>query len=97
MYDLTLVYSPELVEDLLATCRIAIAIASNTLIDVVVIDASIQHGFDSSFETELWVVNQVTRLYELGQSNPHHVYIGLLHVRDKRFLRIVFLVKMVQD
>jgi hypothetical protein len=34
-------YSPELVEHLLATSRVAIAIASDTLLNVIVIDAGI--------------------------------------------------------
>lgn len=48
---------PKLVEDTLTTGRIAIAVACDTLLNIVVIDLGVKERFDASFETEFSVVD----------------------------------------
>ena len=64
----------ELVEDALAACRIAVAVACDALVDIVVVDVRIKHGLDTSLEAELRVVDLAARLDEL-QIVSH--YLGL--------------------
>lgn len=47
----------ELVEDALATGRVAVAVAGDALFDIVVVDLSIEESFDAGFETEFRVVD----------------------------------------
>ena len=47
----------ELVEDALAAGRVAVAVAGDTLVDIVVVDLSVDEGFDAGFETEFGVVD----------------------------------------
>ena len=47
----------ELVEDALAAGRVAVAVAGDALVDIVVIDLGIKEGFDAGFETEFGVVD----------------------------------------
>lgn len=67
----------ELVEDALATCRIPVAVARDTLLDVVVVDMRVEHGFNTSFEAELRIVDFAAGLDELGHAHTEHVH-GLL-------------------
>ena len=63
----------KLVEDSLAAGGVAIAIACNALIDIVVVDLGIEHSFDTSFESELSVVNLSSWLDELGHAHAEDV------------------------
>lgn len=63
----------ELVEYALATGAIAVAVASDALIDIVVVDLGVKKGFDARFETELGVVDLASRLDELGQTYTQHI------------------------
>ena len=58
----------ELVEDSLAAGGVAVAVAGDALVDVVVVDLCIKHGFDASFETELGVVDFASGLDEFGHA-----------------------------
>ena len=44
----------ELVEDALATGAVAVAIAGDALVDVVVVDLRVNEGFDAGFVAEFW-------------------------------------------
>ena len=46
-----------MIEDALATGAVAIAVASHTLLDIVVIDLSVEKGFDTGFEAEFVVID----------------------------------------
>ena len=46
-----------MVEDPLATGGVAIAVAGDTLIDIVVVDLGVEKGFDPRFEAEFRVVD----------------------------------------
>ena len=63
----------ELIENSLTASAVAIAVTSDSLIDIVVIDMGIEEGFDTGFETELSVVNLATGLDKLGQTYSKHV------------------------
>jgi len=63
----------ELVEDSLTAGRIAVAVACDALVDIVVVDLSIQHGLDTSFETELSVVDLASGLNKLGHAHAEDV------------------------
>lgn len=71
----------KLVEDALTAGAVTVAVASNTLLDIVVVDVSIQHGLDTSLETELIVVDLATGLDELGHTHTQDIdgTGGLLH------------------
>ena len=47
----------ELVEDALAAGRVTIAVAGDSLLDIVVVDLGVEEGFDARFETEFGVVD----------------------------------------
>lgn len=47
----------ELVEDALAAGRVAITVAGDTLVDLVVVDLGIEEGFDAGFEADFGVVD----------------------------------------
>ncbi len=47
----------KLVEDALAAGRVAIAVACDTLVDVVIVDLGIEESFDPGFEAEFVVVD----------------------------------------
>jgi hypothetical protein len=47
----------KLIEDSLAAGGIAVAVAGNSLVDVVIVDLGIEHRFHAGFESELGVVN----------------------------------------
>ena len=49
----------ELVKDALAASRVAIAVAGDALVNVVVVDLGVQEGFDARFEAELRVVDWI--------------------------------------
>jgi hypothetical protein len=63
----------ELVEDALAACGVSVAVASDTLLDVVVVDVGVEHGFYTSFEAEFRVVYFAARFYEFGHSHAKYV------------------------
>ena len=50
---------PELIEDTLATGAVAVAVAGDSCLDVIVVDLGVEEGFNASFEAELVVVNWV--------------------------------------
>ena len=47
----------ELIEDALAAGRVAIAIASNALINIVIVDLRVKKGLDAGFEAKFGIVN----------------------------------------
>ena len=47
----------ELVEDALTAGRVAVTVAGNALVHIVVVDLSIEEGFDAGFEAEFGVVD----------------------------------------
>lgn len=47
----------ELVEDALAAGRVAVAVAGDALFDIVVVDLSVEEGFDAGFKAEFGVVD----------------------------------------
>lgn len=67
----------ELIEDALSAGAVAVAVACNTLVYIVVVNVCVKHGFHTSFETEFRVVDLSARLDELGHAYAEDVY-GLL-------------------
>ena len=63
----------ELVEDPLAAGAVAIAVACNSLVDIIVVDLGVQQCLDTGFEAELGVVDLAARLDELGQAYPEYI------------------------
>jgi hypothetical protein len=63
----------KLVEDSLTASGIAVAVACDTLVDIVVVDLGVEHGLDTSFETELSVVDLASGLDELGHAHAEDV------------------------
>jgi len=63
----------ELVEYSLAAGGVAVAVAGNALVHVVVVDLCIQHGFDAGFEAELCVVDFPARFDEFGHAYAEDV------------------------
>jgi hypothetical protein len=63
----------ELVEDALAAGAIAIAVAGDAHVDVVVVDLRVQHGFDAGFEAELCVVDFAAWFDEFGHAYAEDV------------------------
>jgi hypothetical protein len=63
----------ELVEYSLAAGGVAVAVAGYALVDVVVVDLGIEHGFDAGFEAELGVVDFSSGLDELGHAHAEDV------------------------
>jgi hypothetical protein len=63
----------ELIEYSLAAGGIAVAVASYTLVYVVVVDLRIQHGLDARLKTELGVINFSARFDELGHAYAEDV------------------------
>ena len=59
----------ELVEDALAAGGVAVAVACNALVDLVVVDLGIEHGLDAGFEAEFMVIDFASGLDELGHAN----------------------------
>ena len=49
----------ELIEDTLPTCRVAVAVAGDALVHIVVIDLGIEEGFDAGFEAEFGIIDYV--------------------------------------
>lgn len=64
---------PKLIEDALPTSRVTIAVASNALFDIVVVDMRVKHGFYASFETKFCVINFATRFNEFGHAYAEDV------------------------
>jgi hypothetical protein len=63
----------ELVEDALTACRIAIAVACDTLVYIVVVDVRVKHSLDTGLEAELRVVDLAARLDELRHAYAEDV------------------------
>jgi hypothetical protein len=63
----------ELVEYSLPAGRVAVAVASNALVHIVVVDLCVQHGFDAGFEAELCVVDFPARFDEFGHAYAEDV------------------------
>lgn len=63
----------ELVENALAAGGVAVAVAGDTLVDVVVVDLGVEKGLDSSLEAELGVVDLSARLNKLGHADAEDV------------------------
>jgi len=63
----------ELIENPLATGAVAVNIACNTLVNIVVVDVGVQHGLDTGFEAQLMVVDLATGLDEFGHTNAQDV------------------------
>ena len=64
---------PELVEDALARRRVPVAVACDARLDVVVVDARVQEGFDPGFEAEFGIGAGLARLDEGGQADAEDV------------------------
>jgi hypothetical protein len=58
----------ELIKDSLTAGGIAVTIASNALVDIIVIDLGIEHSLHTSFKSQLSVINLASRLDELGHA-----------------------------
>ena len=58
----------ELVEDSLATSRIAVAVACYTYLDVIIVDAGIEHCFAACLEAQFGVVHKVAWFDEAGEA-----------------------------
>jgi hypothetical protein len=63
----------ELVEDALTACRIAVAVACDTLVNVVVVDVRVEHSLDTGLKAELWVVDLAAGLDELRHAYAEDV------------------------
>lgn len=63
----------ELVEDALSAGRVAVAVARDTLVDIVVVDVCVEHGFDTRFEAELRVVDFAAGFDEFGHADAEDV------------------------
>jgi len=63
----------ELVEYSLSARRVAVAIACDALVNVVVTDLRIKHSLDTSFEAELGVVNLASWFDEFGHAYAEDV------------------------
>ncbi|KFY21090.1 hypothetical protein V491_03168, partial [Pseudogymnoascus sp. VKM F-3775] len=63
----------ELVEDALAAGGVAVAVACDALVDIIVADLGVEHGLDSGLEAKLGVVNFSARLDELGHAYAEDV------------------------
>lgn len=63
----------KLVENALAAGRVAVAIACNTGLHIIVVDFGIEHGLDASFISKLGVLPLPSGLDELGQAHAEDV------------------------
>jgi hypothetical protein len=63
----------ELVKDSLATGGVAVAVACDALVDIVVVDLGVKQGFDACFEAELSVVDFASWLNEFGHAYAEDV------------------------
>ena len=63
----------ELVEDALAAGAVAVAVAGNALVDVVVVDLGVEQGLDAGLKAELRVVDLAAGLDELGHAHAGDV------------------------
>jgi hypothetical protein len=62
-----------LIKNSLSASRIAIAVASDALIDIIVVDLGIEHGFDASFKSEFGVIDFATGFDEFGHAYAEDV------------------------
>lgn len=63
----------ELVEDSLAACAVAVAVACYALVHVVIVDLGVEESFYSGFVAEFGIINFVSRLDELGHADAKDV------------------------
>ena len=63
----------ELVKDALSTRAVAVAVACDPLVDVVVVHPRVQHGFHAGFEAHLGIVDLAAGLDELGHADAENV------------------------
>jgi hypothetical protein len=63
----------ELVEDPLAACCIAVAVARNSGLDIIIVDLSIQHSLDAGLIPHLRICTLLSRFDELGQTYAQDV------------------------
>lgn len=63
----------ELVKHSLATGGVAVAVACNSLVDIVVVDMGIKHSLDTSLESELSIINLSSGLDEFGHAYAEDV------------------------
>ena len=63
----------ELVEDTLATYAVTIAVAGDTLLDIVIVDFGIEHCLDTGLVAQLGVVNLASGLDKFCHPYAYHV------------------------
>lgn len=63
----------KLIEDALSAGRVSVAVASYSLVNIVVVYLCIEEGFDAGFIAKLSVVYFSTRLDEFGHSHAEHI------------------------
>ena len=63
----------ELVKHPLAAGTVAVTVACDTLLDVVIINTSVEEGFDAGFEAELGVIDLSAGFDELGHADTEDV------------------------
>lgn len=63
----------KLVKDTLTAGAVAVAVAGDALVDIVVVDLSVEESLYTSFESELSVVHQASGLDELGHAHAQDV------------------------
>lgn len=63
----------KLIEHPLATGGVAVAVACNALVHIVVINVGVQHGLDAGFEAQLCVVHLAAGFDELGHAHAKDV------------------------
>ena len=62
------------IENTLAACAVAIYIASNALLDLIIVDSRIQKSFDTGLEAQIGIVDESSRLDEFGKTHADDVY-----------------------
>ena len=63
----------ELVKHPLAAGTVAVTVACDTLLDVVIINTSVEEGFDAGFEAELGVIDLSAGFDELSHADTEYV------------------------
>lgn len=63
----------ELVEDALAAGAIAVAVARNALVDIVIVDLGVEESFDAGFEAEFCIVDLTSGFDEFGEAYAEDV------------------------
>lgn len=63
----------ELVKDTLPARRVAVTVAGDALVDIVIVDLRVQHRFDARFETKFGVVDFPAGFDEFGHAYAEDV------------------------